>query len=66
LYIAVNDVNGNNSIADNVSSDLYFLRKRLRELAIHFKPSISENELDLFVSKSMNMIDNELEKLVDI
>ena len=58
-------MNGEENIADNISSDLYFLRKRLRELAIHFKPSISDIELDLFVSKNMSIIDNELEKLTD-
>ena len=57
-------MNDEESIADNISSDLYFLRKRLRELAIHFKPSISESEVDLFVNKNMSIIDNELEKLV--
>lgn len=57
-------MNDNENISDNVSSDLYFLRRRLRELAIHFKPSISEMDLDLFVSEIMRMVDNELMKIV--
>jgi hypothetical protein len=57
-------MNDNGNIADNVSSDLFFLRKRLRELAINFAPYLSENELDIFVNRCMSTIDNELMKLV--
>lgn len=57
-------MNDNENIADNVSSDLFFLRKRLRELAIHFAPYLSENEIDIFVDKCMSTIDNEVMKLV--
>lgn len=51
------------NIADNVSSDLYFLKEHLRELAAHFNPSASEKDLDSFVSKNMSMIGKELMKL---
>lgn len=36
------------------------LRQRLKELANHFKPSISEDELGLFLSVNMNMINDEI------
>ncbi len=57
-------MNDNGNITDNVSSDLFFLRKRLRELAIHFAPYLSENDIDTFVNKNMSTVNNELMKLV--
>lgn len=57
-------MNNDENITDNVSSDLFFLRKRLRELAIHFAPYLSENEIEIFVNNCMSTIDNEIMKLV--